>query len=431
MLHCKNKPDFYGSLSKFFVCALAVSIPLSKTAIHISLLFALFFFILKKISERQLLTHTPLSKPIAIFLCYALISLLWGNHPELNIRGVVKLFKDFAVFFLVVELFQERNSLKTLLHCLLAGAVITCLNGFFQYWNALDFLYSQEFGARITSTFKNPTVLSTYIACILPLPILFLKKGNLKNNLLCFSVAVLFAMIFIFSFSRNTFFLFSLALIFLGWFGAPFKRFTKIALITLFIIPLLFIKLSQTHSIAQMVINPSVSPSLAERTYLWKIAKEMISDHPLAGHGINSYAEIRSNYFPPIDQMPPSFRYLHDAHPHNSYLKIWIESGLMGLLLYLSIFFVFLIFIMKVFRQTPHSERRRLYPYMVGLSVFVVSSLFDTFLMGALQLRMVFWLLAALFFVELKTLESRQCSSIFEAVPTRDAATVPADGLQT
>jgi O-antigen ligase len=428
MLLCKNRHDLYSSLSKFFVCALAVSIPLSKTAIHISLLFALFFFILKKISERQWLSPTPLSKPIAIFLCYALISLLWGNHPELNIRGMVKLFKDFAVFFLIVELFQEQNSLKNLIRCLLAGAVITCLNGFFQYFNALDLLYSQEFGTRITSTFKNPTVLSTYIVCILPLPTLFLKAGNLKNNLLYLSVIALFAMIFIFSFSRNTFFLFSLTLIFLGWFGTPFKRFTKIALITLFIISLLFIKLSQTHSIAQMIINPSISPSLAERAYLWKIAKEMISDHPLAGHGINSYAEIRANYFPPRDQMPPSFSYLHDAHPHNSYLKIWIESGLIGLLLYLSIFFVFLIFIMKVLKKAPHNERRRLYPYMIGLSVFVVSSLFDTFLMGALQLRMVFWLTAALLVVELKTLE---CSSIFEAVPTRDAAMVPADEPQT
>ncbi len=431
MLHCKNKHDFYDRLSKFFVCALAVSIPLSKVAIDISLSFALIFFILKKISERQPLAPNPLSKPIVIFLCYALISLLWGNHLELNSRGMIKFFKDFAVFFLVVELFQERNSLKNLIHCLLAGAVITCLNGLFQYFNALDFIYSQEFGARITSTFKNPTILSTYLVCILPLPALFLKEGNLKNNFLYLSMVVLFAMIFIFSFSRNTFFLFSLALIFLGWFSAPFKRFTKIAFIILFIIPLLFIKLSQTHSIAQMVLNPSISPSLAERAYLWKIAKEMISDHPLAGHGINSYAAIRSNYFPPIDQMPPSFRYLHDAHPHNSYLKIWIETGLIGLLLYLSIFFVFLIFIMKVLKTAPLYQRRRLYPYMVGCFVFVVSSLFDTFLMGAPQLRMVFWLLTGLFVVELKTLESRQCSSVFEAVPTRDAAAVPFVGLQT
>lgn len=68
--------------------------------------------------------------------------------------------------------------------------------------------------------------------------------------------------------------------------------------------------------------------SLASRAMIWESAAAMIADRPFLGIGIGRFQETYlayQRYFPP---------YLEWAvpQPHNLYLALWLETGLMGLL---------------------------------------------------------------------------------------------------
>ncbi|MEK9151204.1 MAG: O-antigen ligase family protein [Patescibacteria group bacterium] len=68
--------------------------------------------------------------------------------------------------------------------------------------------------------------------------------------------------------------------------------------------------------------------SFASREMIWQAAAKIIADHPFFGIGIGRFQETYlayQQYFPP---------YLEWAapQPHNLYLAVWLEAGIMGLL---------------------------------------------------------------------------------------------------
>lgn len=77
-------------------------------------------------------------------------------------------------------------------------------------------------------------------------------------------------------------------------------------------------------------------PSNKARIYIWKAAIEMFKDNPLTGIGRGNWKkEAIDNYYPRFEgewqPAPPTY-----AHAHNSYLMWLAETGIVGLLLFLS-----------------------------------------------------------------------------------------------
>lgn len=75
-----------------------------------------------------------------------------------------------------------------------------------------------------------------------------------------------------------------------------------------------------------------------ERVYMWKAAIEMFKEHPIAGVGKGNWGkEAKENYFPRFKNEWPVFG--AHAHAHNSYLTWLAETGIIGLILFLSFWF--------------------------------------------------------------------------------------------
>lgn len=78
--------------------------------------------------------------------------------------------------------------------------------------------------------------------------------------------------------------------------------------------------------------NSTDRSSALVRSQIWVTSWALIQQHPITGIGPNTFepnyrAEIPKHYWPPLEWLV--------AQPHNLYLALWLETGLLGLLTFL------------------------------------------------------------------------------------------------
>ena len=73
------------------------------------------------------------------------------------------------------------------------------------------------------------------------------------------------------------------------------------------------------------------------RSLLFTHSLDIIKKNPIIGHGTGSFSDI----FRKINKKTQKIvRYNHKT-PHNNYLYVWIETGILGLIILLFYFFIF------------------------------------------------------------------------------------------
>ena len=93
------------------------------------------------------------------------------------------------------------------------------------------------------------------------------------------------------------------------------------------------------------------------RKQIWVTSWALIAKHPIFGIGPNAFqvayqTELPKHYFPPLEWLV--------AQPHNLYLALWLETGLLGLLAALASFVYFFAQMKKLIRDPAHR------PYVVA-----------------------------------------------------------------
>ncbi len=89
--------------------------------------------------------------------------------------------------------------------------------------------------------------------------------------------------------------------------------------------------LSKTSYLAEKVTASDRSSSLV-RTQIWRTSVEMIKDRPWFGVGPNAYENIYREtipklYWPPLEWLV--------SQPHQLFLALWLETGLLGLIIFM------------------------------------------------------------------------------------------------
>ncbi|MBI4041254.1 MAG: O-antigen ligase family protein [Deltaproteobacteria bacterium] len=330
---------------------------------------------------------------VFIFLGYCFISLSWGHHLHDNLRGFFKFVRIYALLAMVLYLTTSHLFYQRLRWALLVGLLLNNINVIVQFFLGMDISGQQAYSSRIQGAFNDPNTLSIYVGLLFPILMTVMvdqKKISWFSGILLF----LTSLSLYFSYTRVTIFFlfFFLLVVFLNWLKMRWRY--KILLSLLCFLVIFSIRPQQSLSTFELFKNISTSPSVLERLYLWKIGMTMVKEKPMLGHGIASYTKINPKYFP--EKMPYSADYLRYAYPHNGYLMLWIEIGLVGLVLYLLIFGELIrIAIRYLQRSCNRNDQLVMGLYLCSMFVFLSTSFFDTFLMST-QSRSTFWLVMAM-----------------------------------
>jgi tetratricopeptide (TPR) repeat protein len=138
--------------------------------------------------------------------------------------------------------------------------------------------------------------------------------------------------------------------------------------------------------------------SINRRLMIYKITLDMIKDKPLLGAGIGSFKYNFLDYQAQYIKENPSYikNARKAAEEHNEYLQIFSETGLIGLLSFLSIFIIFFFNVSNFFiNEKSNKNKLVLLGLILGIICFLIDSLF-TFPLHVPACGAAFFILVAL-----------------------------------
>ncbi len=431
----------------FSLCAMIYSVPISIGLVESFFSLALFFFLIKRVIltfaffsksssehfqsfkqrlQKFLITIKPysscLSGPMALFILAGFVSIFVSQYKMLSIKGFMfKLLEWTFTYFIFVEAFKDKRSLKIFMGVFFVSALLATINGIVQLITGREFIWHKaiEFG-RIMSSFRHPNDFGGYLVviCLILFNFIFLTKkdhvaSQNQNSLIwlqifCAVFFLLTAACLGWTYSRGAWLAFFLALLF--W-GIHHPRKFYLSVITIIIFWLIFFpKMKEERNISllregtpetheeleaeRMLLNVS-SPwgkisefflhfSGSGRSTYWEEALSIIRRYPVFGIGINAYSMVAKNY-----------KIIWGGYPHNCYLQLTAEMGLVGLI---SLLFI----IWTLFRYALFNLSKVHDPFLFltasgslyGLFGFLVHSFVDTNFYSV-QLGNLMWVLMA------------------------------------
>lgn len=283
-------------------------------------------FLYKLKFYKNLIPKTFLNKAIGLFVLACLLSVIFSIDFKYSQRVFFERYLPYiAFFFLGVGIAKENlKYVKFLIGVfLLAGFVV----GFGGVWD----YFTLHPGRLFTSFGKKYLSLRHYFTFIAPLSvILFLFNKNNMFRIIAGLTSLVTVPCLIWNFHRGAIIAFFLSVLIISWFKNK-KVFISIILILLicsfFFLPGKYIN--------RMLSTPDVT-TWGDRIPLWKAAISMWQDFPIFGVGIRKYNDLMLTYEP----SPGSISRNLD-HAHSTYLQILAEMGVIGLLSFLYLFFIF------------------------------------------------------------------------------------------
>jgi len=136
--------------------------------------------------------------------------------------------------------------------------------------------------------------------------------------------------------------------------------------------------------------------SLGARLAMWKSAWDMFCDSPLLGVGIGNYYSQYIENYANADVVIKYYGKIYDQwreqrHPHNSYLLLMAEAGIVGLLCYLSL----LLFVLRQYLLRIFWQKEDVFWPLLGasiLGVYLLMSLTENVIFGMKQYNQLLWL---------------------------------------
>jgi len=346
--------------------------------------------------------HYSLFLAITLFLSAATISIF----TSINIRAALGEWKAFYIepvllFIILISLplsGGHRGSLvEKILFALLLCGLATSILAIYQHftgWMVPWEYWENRNTFRVTGWYGFPNGVGLFLAPLVPLAI-YLIKQKLKainnkqlttNNFIILICSLFFVLCSIFAifFAKSTGGLVGvvagIGLLLIFW---KRTRWTAIILSTICFFGIL--GLNDSNSTKQELLMQDRSGQI--RLNMWAETTEFLSDNPIAGAGLASYKTLIYPYR--IDKWIEVFH-----HPHNIFLTMWVNLGLLGLVGFVWILVWY--YRVGLSRITYHITHNNLVVFLLAsMTALMTTGLVDSPYIKN-DLAVLFWLLIAL-----------------------------------
>ncbi len=306
---------------------------------------------------------------------------------------------SYIVFFslMVFNLMIVKNFKKTINYILFSislSGFLVALYGFMQYIG-LDYFIWQEtvISGRVISSIGQPNFLASFLLLSLGVSIATLFKFKNIYLKLFFIIIIFFHLLTIYlSASRSAFI--ALILVFIISLFTLIKKRKNLlilffsSLISCLIFIILFINYLPDNRFTQ-TFNFKEGSTLARKEF-YATAFEIIKEKPVFGHGLEQAGNRFVAYYNPDWAL---FSKVNDYpdRAHNIVLDLIINFGIIGFLIYLSIFIYSIYFLLF------KNKKKEKYLYFIYLSIiaYIISLLFS---FPSLATSLYFWSLLAILF---------------------------------
>jgi len=310
-------------------------------------IFSLFLGVFAEIKNNKMIlsrVHIIIFLCLQLFLVSGLISSLFSIAPWESFNQYLLQYVYPMLMLPVAYLgINSKEKIGKYINVLIAGCLINVLLFFYIFerqakgFSSLIDIYSAALLSGITSG-----TMAILILFILPL-ILFMifSEMNKLRTWVYWGIFALFLLLLLFSFSRGSLVAF-LASTFVLFFSKRIKQYALTIGIILALIGLISITLNSTNTFNRYstLINGLSDSSSRAHFNAWSGTLDMIRDYRIFGIGSGMWDRYVAHYVP-TQEIGLKIKgkvwlkgYITD--PHNIYLRIWIELGIMGLIAWLA-----------------------------------------------------------------------------------------------
>ena len=320
---------------------------------------SIFFLVNIFINKEYKFLNNKFFKFFIIFFSYIVFNSIIKYYDIHSLRSSLGYLR-FGLFFMGVFYFLEKKPqiIKWLFFVFVFCFIILIFDGFLQYFLKTNFFNITFEEGRITSLFGSEHILGSYLSRLFPifLGITFLLYKEKKQYILFISVLFILIEILIFlSGERSAFFFNTLAALFVIIMLKDFKKIRFFSLmISIFLIFIITIyddsakKRIWDQTINQIGFNSNNLNLFSEgHESHYKSAYKMFEDNKIMGIGIRNFRNFcnERKYRISYKNIIVPHQVYHQSscrtHPHNTYVQLLSETGVIG--------FSFIIFILFYF----------------------------------------------------------------------------------
>jgi len=323
-------------------------------------------------------------KPFIIFLLFCIIASLISLESKdipLSIKSSLPYFR-IGVFscFIWYLIDRDKNILTYFYYALVLCFSALVIDGYIQYFTGFNLLAIKISGIRVSSFFGEELIMGSYLSRLFPLLFaLFLVKKKQKYEI--YYIGLLFILVDVLIFmsgERSSFFFLNLSTIFIIILITEYQKFRLItfiiAMICVFILSLNSSALSNrmfkgpakdmgfVESSQQPVIFSKVHDSHIRTAY------NMFKDQPIFGYGPKMFRIICKDEKYATGIQPCS------THPHNFYIQLLAETGIIGFLFLFSAFSYVIYTALRQLKSIILRQKRPLTDYQVCLLAGILIS---------------------------------------------------------
>lgn len=356
------------------------------------------------------LAATPLNGPlVAYFLWVIGTVVLSSQFWYFSLEELGRYLAVFLLFFLIVKLVRSRFRLTVLLWILFGVSFITSVYGLLQYHDMGLINWGQSV---LISSFGNKNFFAGYLVLTTPLVFGgFLAFSKTPTRILLGGLGLFQIYMLLATGTRTGFLgllsgggLFGVLLLFhhgQGQSSAVRRRILLGGGAAIVVLGLVVYSAVPSHLSRRLGEAFDLQQGTGRvRWIMWTGSSRAAEDAPILGHGHGVFQQVFPYYRPTFYHR---FRVSHNTrHSHNEYLEILMETGTVGLALYLLLMAVTALVLYRFLKR----HRGRFYPYIViGSSGGIAGSLGQNFAsvnMRWMSSTLTFWFLMALLFAAVR-----------------------------
>lgn len=348
--------------------------------VYLGTITILLIYVVKIIkSGKIVIKKSPLNLPFILIAISSFLATIFSLHPLTSIFGyysrfngsLLSIFCYLALSFILTNEFKSAE-VKKLITTLIISSFFVSLYGILQRFGIDRDYWIEHAWERVFSTLGQPNWLAAFLVMLIPYNLYLtiqsfsrikrtptqkqkLMSGGIFLLLLFTFSLLLFTLFFTRSASGYMGLFIALFILLLYFFVTSSLRFKRFLLI--FIASTIFI------SILFMPFYPSLPFSLRDlfweketnqiRLLAWKGTLGLIAAKPILGYGLETFAYSFLAYRPTELNYTSEWNFLFNK-PHNEYLEILSESGVIGLGVYLFLILSFLLWLKKFWIKAKH-----------------------------------------------------------------------------
>ena len=382
---------------------------LNKLALFQILILLLLFFTFTKavIQGVQRLQTNRAIFLLFYFFTFLLLSLaistLFSVDPALSWHGSYDRLQGLQTYLYLILLFilliiniKSKKQIKSIVWAAVLSSLLVCAYGLSQASGHDIFAWSESTKTRVTSTLGQPNHLGAYLLFVIPLSVyLFLssKKIFIKIGLGLLAIAQILTLILAYSLSawlgllggmlitaifviaseakQSRFKILNFSALKFAL-AQPKSSFLAAGIAALFVIMTVFFFIflnpgTIKYKIANL-FNPE-SGSTAARIQFWNAAGQAIKSRPFFGYGPDAQGEVLGKYYQ-TDWAVPNNVNVRPTRAHNFFLDILLAQGIIGLLAWCALLYLFYYYIIINIRTNKQKSLN--YAIFCALTAYLI-----------------------------------------------------------